>query len=199
MKLFMLHHCPFGHRATIVLQEKKLAFETVFFQMGQRPPELEAVGPYAKSPTLVDGDTKVWDAQIVIEYIDDLYPTPSLMPADAAQRAEVRMLDARVAPELFTHLGALVKEVKFKPERDEAKVAEAERGFLDALEGWDRHLEGRKFLVGDALSLADVTLYTTFPLIRDLVGTAIPVDRKNLRAWFEHMAARPTTKLLEPA
>ncbi len=198
MKLFMLHRCPFGHRATIVLQEKKLAFETVFFQMGMRTPEMEAVGPYAKSPTLVDGDAEVWDTQIVIEYLDDRYPTPSLMPADAAQRAEVRMLAARVAPELFTHFVTLVKEIKFKPQPDEATVAEAQRAFLDALGGWDRHLEGRKFLVGDALSLADVTLYTIFPAIRDMVGVEIPAERKNLRAWLEHMAARPTTRLLEP-
>ena len=57
MKLFLLHRCPFGHRASIVLQEKKLAFEPVFFQLGKRPPELEDVGSHAKSPTLIDGGT----------------------------------------------------------------------------------------------------------------------------------------------
>jgi glutathione S-transferase len=199
MKLFLLHRCPFGHRASIVLQEKKLAFEREFFQLGKRAPEMEAAGPYAKSPTLIDGDTSVWDSQIVIEYLEERYPTPSLMPADAAQHAEVRMLASRVAPEIFPHLGAIVKEVQFKPQRDEAKVAEALRGFFDALESWDRHLAGRTFLVGDALSLADVTLYTAFPAIHGLVGAEIPVERKNLRAWHDRMAARPTTKLLEPS
>jgi glutathione S-transferase len=199
MKLFLLHRCPFGHRASIVVQEKKLAFEPVFFQLGKRPPEMEAVGPYAKSPTLIDGDTKVWDAQIVIEYLQDRYPTPSLLPADATQRAEVRMLVARVGRELESRLGAAVAEVLFKPQRDEAKLEEAKRGFVDALEAWDRHLEGRTFLVGDALSLADVTLYTVFPSMRGVVGTEIPVERRNLRAWHDRMAARPTTKLLEPS
>lgn len=199
MKLFLLHRCPFGHRASIVLQEKKLAFEPVFFQVGKRPPEMEAVGPYAKSPTLIDGDTKVWDAQIVIEYLQDRYPTPSLLPADAAQRAEVRMIVARVAREIEPRLGATVMEIHFKPQRDEAKLEEAKRGFVDALEAWDRHLEGRTFLVGDTLSLADVTLYTVFPSMHGLVGTEIPVERKNLRAWRDRMAARPTTKLPAPS
>jgi glutathione S-transferase len=121
------------------------------------------------------------------------------MPADAAQRAEVRMLAARVAPEILTHLGTLVAEIKFKPQRDEAKIAEATRGFLDALASWDRHLEGRTFLVGDALSLADVTLFTAFPAIHGLVGAEIPTERKNLRAWYDRMTARSTTKLLEPS
>jgi len=197
MKLFLLHRCPFGHRASTVLQEKKLAFEPVFFEVGKRPPEMEAVGPYAKSPTLIDGDTKVWDAQIVIEYLEDRYPTPSLLPNDAAQRAEVRMLAARVGRELESRMGAAVMEVLFKPKPDEAKLEEAKRGFVDALEGWDKLLEGRTFLVGDALSLADVTLYTVFPSMHRIVGTEIPVERKNLRAWRDRMAARPTTKLLE--
>src|SRR5258707_3822023 len=169
MKLFLLYRCPFAHRATIVLQEKKLDFEPVFFQVGKRPPEMEAVGLYAKSTTLIDGDTKVWDSQIVIEYLEDRYPVPSLMPTDAAQRAEVRMLNARVAQELGSPAGVIAMEIHYKPQRDQAKIDASTRRFLDALEAWDRHLEGRTFLVGDALSLADVTLYTLFPAIqRDL-------------------------------
>jgi glutathione S-transferase len=198
MKLFLLHRCPFGHRASIVLREKRLAFEQVFFQLGKRPPELEAVGSYAKSPTLIDGDARVWGSSIVIEYLEDRYLTPPLLPVDAGQRAEVRMLAARVASELEPQLGATVTEV-FKPQRDEAKVEEAKRRFVDALEAWDRYLEGRTFLVGDAFSLADVTLYTVFPAMNGLVGTEIPVERMNLRAWHERMAARPTTKLPSPS
>ena len=198
MKLFLLYRCPFAHRATIVLQEKGLAFEPVFFQVGKRPPEQEAVGPYAKSPTLIDGDTKVWDSQIVIEYLEDRYPVPSLMPTDAAQRAEVRMLNARVAQELGSPAGAIAMEMHYKPQRDRAKIDEGTRRFLSALEAWDKRLEGRTFLVGDALSLADVTLYTLFPAIQRDLGNEIPAERKNVRAWLDRMSARPSAKLLDP-
>ncbi len=199
MKLFLMHRCPFGHRASIVLQEKKLAFEPTFFETGKRPPEMEAVGPNAKSPTVIDGDTKVWDSQIVIEYLEDRYPSPALLPSNAAQRAEVRMLCSRVARELESRMGAAVVEVLFKPKPDEAKLEEAKRGFLDALESWDKRLEGRTFLVGDTLTLADVTLYTVFPAMYGNAGIEIPAERKNLRAWRDRMAARPTTPLLAPS
>jgi glutathione S-transferase len=188
-----------NRRSSSSSKEKKLAFEPVFFQVGKRPPEMEAVGPSAKSPTLIDGDTKVWDSQIVIEYLEDRYPTPSLLPADAAQRAEVRMLAARVGSELGSRLGACVMEILFKPQLDEAALEEGKRGFVDSLKAWDRHLEGRTFVVGDALSLADVTLYTVFPSMHLHVGTEIPVEHQNLCAWRDRMAARPTTKLLEPS
>jgi RNA polymerase-associated protein len=198
MKLFLLYRCPFAHRATFVLREKGLSFEPVFFEQRKRPPELEAVGPYAKSPTLIDGDTRVWDSQIVIEYLEDRYPEPNLMPSEAAQRAEIRMLAARAERELGSKLGTIVVERLYKPQADEAKIVEARREFIEALEAWDRRLEGRTFLVGDALSLADVTLYTIFPAMLGQAGVDVPEHRKHLRAWRDRMAARPSSPLLEP-
>ena len=70
MRLYLLHKCPFGHRAAIALREKHLDFDLTFFEAGKRPPELEAVGPRAKSPTLFDDNVKVHDSQVVLEYIE---------------------------------------------------------------------------------------------------------------------------------
>lgn len=198
MKLFLLYRCPFAHRTTFVLQEKGLSFDPIFFEQGKRPPELEAVSPYAKSPTLIDGETLVWDSQIVIEYLEDRYPNPPLMPSDAAARAEIRMLGTRAAQELAAKLGTVVVERLYKPHPDEAKIIEAKREFVQALDAWDQRLAGRAFLVGDALSLADVTLYTIFPAMLGQADVGIPEDRKHLRAWHDRMAARPSSRLLEP-
>jgi glutathione S-transferase len=198
MQLYMVHRCPFGHRASIALQEKQLRFETVFFERGKRPPELGAAGPYARSPTLLDGDRVVWDSQIVLEYLEDRYPERPLLPGDPGQRAEARMLAARVASELGDKVGTVAVETVYKPRKDEAKVAQATREFVGALAAWDRGLEGRSFLVGDALSLADITLFTLFPAMRGLAGVEIPAERSHLRAWFDRLTARPTTALLHP-
>src|SRR5688572_3345152 len=100
MRLYMLRGCPFAHRATIALREKNVSFEHTFFEVGRRPPELEAAGPYAKSPTLFDGDTLVWDARVVLEYIDDRHPAPPLLSGDPAMRARIRMMAARVEREI---------------------------------------------------------------------------------------------------
>jgi glutathione S-transferase len=193
-----MYRCPFGHRASLALQEKNLPFEPVFFERGKRPPELAAVGPYAKSPTLFDGDARVWEAQIVLEYLEDRYPERPLRPADAAGRAAMRMLAARVGEELTSKLGTVFVETCFKPQKDEAKVAETLREFHAALEGWDRMLEGRAFLLGDRLTLADITLFTVFPSMRDLAGVEIPAERPHLRAWFDRLSARPAARWLEP-
>jgi glutathione S-transferase len=199
MQLYLLQGCPFGHRASMSLQEKRLPFEPIFFQQGKRPPALEAIGPYAKSPTLIDGDNKVWEAQIVLEYLEDRYPERPLLPADPAQRAAIRMLAARVASELGSKLGTVAIETLYKPQKDEAMVATAVREFSAALADWDRYLDGRSFLVGDALSLADITLFTVFPAMRKLAGVEIPAELSHLSAWFARMTKRPTAALLEPA
>jgi glutathione S-transferase len=200
MKLYMLRGCPFAHRAAIALGEKKLPFDAVLFDAEKRPPELEALGPHAKSPTLFDGDLKIWDSAVITEYLEDRYPEWPLLPSDAAARAEVRMLNQRVAAELAPKLGAIVQEVVRKPapERDQAKIDAARRAFLDALAPWDAHLDGRTFLVGDAFTLADVTLYTLFPAVKHLAEIEIPTERGHLRAWLDRVAARPSTKPVTP-
>jgi glutathione S-transferase len=200
MKLYLLYRCPMAHRASIVLREKKLDFEPVFFKAGQRPPELEAVGPYAKSPTLFDGDVLVFDSQIVIEYLQDRYPTPSLLPSDAGERAMARMLAAGVNQELLSVIGPIVPELR-KPEseRDRAKMDHAKGAFVTALGAWDRRLAEREFLVGSSLSLADVILYTPLHAARRDLDVEISTELPHLRAWHDRMVARPSTKLLEPS
>jgi glutathione S-transferase len=198
MRLYLLYQCPFGHRASMALREKRLAFDPVFFKAGQRPPDLEALGPYAKSPTLFDGDTKVWDSQIVLEYLEERYPEVPLLPASAADRAEVRLLAARVQKGLEAKMGEAAAAVFGRP-KDDVKLAEASRGFVALLDEWDRRLENRRFLFGDQLTLADITLFTPFPAMRHLAGLEIPADRPHLRAWFDRVSARPSAPLLAPA
>ena len=183
----------------MALKEKNLPFESTFFEQGKRPTELEQVGPYAKSPTLIDGDTAVWDSQIVLEYIEDRYPANPLMPSAAPLRAEVRMSAARVAKELEPKMGTLVVETLFRQQKDPAKIAEAARDFLAALEDWDRRLEERTFLVGNALTIADITLFTVFPAVLHLAHIDVPAERPHLRAWLDRMSARPSSRRLVPS
>jgi glutathione S-transferase len=199
MRLYLVHGCPFAHRASLALQEKRIAFEPRFFQQGKRPPELEEVGANAKSPTLFDGEVRVWDSQIVLEYLEDRYPDVPLLPSLADLRARVRMLAALVAQDLGAHLGTVAVETLYKPQPDGAKVADAQRGFIAGLAAWNQRLAGREFLVGDALSLADVTLYTVFPAMERLTGVQIPVEYAHLLAWRDRIASRPSAPLLEPA
>jgi glutathione S-transferase len=199
MRLYLLYQCPFGHRAAIALREKNLDFDLTFFEAGKRPPELEAVGPRAKSPTLFDDNIKVHDSQVVLEYIEERYPLPSLMPKSAEGRAEVRMLITRYNEEVAPKFNTLISEILFKKQPELAKIAEARQAYLDALVPWDAYFKGRVFAVGSALSLADITLYTFFPAAKAHAKVEFPEELPQLAGWVERMRARPSTAVPKPS
>jgi glutathione S-transferase len=199
MKLYQVNGCPFAHRARIVLEEKKLPYEVTYFERQNRPAELAAISPDARSPTLLDdgGETRVWDSLVVIEYLEERYPDVPLMPKDAAGRARVRLLMHDVDAKVVPAMGPVVGELVHKPagSRDESKVQAGLAQFREALAPWQARLEGQTFLMGDVLTLADIALFTPlFGMVR-LVGETgdIPATFTALRAWRDRLAARPST------
>lgn len=196
-QLYLLHRCPFGHRAAFALREKNIPHDIVFFEQGKRPPELEALGPNAKSPTLFDENAKVFESAVVLEYLEDAFPDHPLMPKDAAARADVRMTITRIASDLQAKLGAVVREV-LSPQKDPAKLEAARSAFIEHCAAWDRELEGKTFVSGDAFSLADITLYTIFPAIRSLAHVEIGQEHPHLKAWLDRIATRPGATVPAP-
>jgi RNA polymerase-associated protein len=199
MRLYQVMKCPFAHRARIVLEEKKLAYEVVYYKPRERPAELERVGPDARSPTLFDddGNTAVWDSLVVIEYLEERYPEVPLMPKAARDRARARLFMREVEAKVFSTMGPVEQEMVHKPAgaRDEARVREAVLRYRDALIPWEARLEGQTYLLGDAFTLADVALYTPIAAMVGLLTQEgeIPEPLGALRAWRDRMAARPST------
>jgi glutathione S-transferase len=201
MKLFHIAGCPYGWRTRIVLGEKEIPFETVLFERGERPPELAALSPDAKSPTLIDGDVKIWESLVVNEYLEDRYPERPLLPPDPALRAEVRVLVHEIEKKLMPPTYQLTREMFFKPieQRDPATVEKLREAWREALAVHDARLAGRRFLHGDQLSLADVMLYTPLASTRRFTSEEPPGSMANLRAWRDRMAGRPSIRSPVPA
>jgi RNA polymerase-associated protein len=199
MKLFQAPGCPYAHRARIVIEEKSLAHEVVYFQPRQRPSELLAVSADARSPTLFDDETgaRVWDSLVVIEYLEEQYPEVPLMPTAPADRAAVRLLMRDVETKLFGALGVCAMEIIHKPPgtADPAIVQDGIARYREALIPWEARVAGRTFLVGERFSLADIVLFTPMASARQLLHQEgdIPPSLPSLRAWHDRIAARPST------
>src|SRR4029453_9668467 len=85
---------PYAQKVKIALAEKGITFESRLPDiLGGNVGEVAAPNPRLEGPPLVDGDVAIFDSTIILEYLEDRWPTPPLLPAGAAERARVRMLE----------------------------------------------------------------------------------------------------------
>lgn len=85
----------YSHRVRIVLAEKGVTVEVVDVQ-GREPPELADLNPYNSLPTLVDRDLVLYESKIMMEYLDERFPHPPLLPVYPVARGESRQLMYRI-------------------------------------------------------------------------------------------------------
>ncbi|WP_198266288.1 glutathione S-transferase N-terminal domain-containing protein [sulfur-oxidizing endosymbiont of Gigantopelta aegis] len=96
MTLFSDGNDLLSHRVRMVLAEKGINHEIVNVDSENLPEDLIDLNPYNTAPTLVDRDLVLYDAQLIMEYLDERFPHPPLMPVDPVNRAKLKMLLIRI-------------------------------------------------------------------------------------------------------
>ena len=91
----------FSHRVRIVLAEKGVAVDIVDVAEEQPPEELADLNPYNSVPTLLDRDLVLYESKVMMEYLDERYPHPPLMPVDPVSRANNRQFRYRIVRDLY--------------------------------------------------------------------------------------------------
>src|SRR4030095_16642089 len=87
---------PYAQKCKIAMREKGLAFETLLpagMGPGGAPAEFVALSPRAEVPALVDGEARIFDSTIILEYLDDAYPEPPMRPASPVEPEGGGVLD----------------------------------------------------------------------------------------------------------
>lgn len=186
-----LYYNPLSPNARKVLVTAKLAgveleHNVLDFRKGEhKAPEFLAINPNGKVPALVDGELKLWESNAIMQYLADKGGS-DLWPSDAAGRADVSRWQCWQLAHWGQCCGELVYERVLKQMRgqqaDEAKVADALERFNQYAPILNAALEGRNWLVGDKLSLADIACAA--PLT--YAGPAqLPVDgHTHITAWL---------------
>jgi RNA polymerase-associated protein len=86
----------YSHRVRIVLAEKGVTVEIIDAGGESRPEDLAQINPYNSLPTLVDRDLVLYESKIMMEYLDERFPHPPLLPVYPVARAESRLLVHRI-------------------------------------------------------------------------------------------------------
>lgn len=180
-------------RALWGLRELGAEFEFVSVNLmageHQRPDFLR-LNPAGKVPVLVDGDFVLTESAAIVLYLAEKYPAKKLLPDDLKVRAQVYRWVMFAITELEQPLWRIAKHTMVYPEdkRLPADISLARQEFGVMATVLDRHMEGRKFIVGDNITAADcMTAY-----LIDWANEEHLIDNyPQLRAYLERMYARP--------
>lgn len=139
-----------SHRVRLVMAEKGVAnYDIVALREGEPCEDLTDLNPYHTVPTLVDRDLVVYDPRIIIEYIDERYPHPPLMPIDPVLRAQYRLAIFRMESDLY----ALCDDLEGTP----AVARKARSRMTELLTTLASEFASKRY-IGDEFSLLDCTL-----------------------------------------
>ena len=156
-----------------------------------RHPDFLHLNPAGKLPVLVDGDVVLTESAAIVLYLAEKYPSKGLLPADLKVRAQVYRWVMFAVTELEQPLQRIARHTRVYPEdkRLPGDVALARQEFVAMAAVLDRHMEGRQFIVGDSITVADcVTAY----LIDWANEQHLLEGCAQLRAYLKRMYARAT-------
>lgn len=194
MKLFQLPYSHYSSKVKIALFEKGLAFDAPPLTAGyQKSPEYLALNPLGKVPFLQDGDFGIGESEVIVEYLEEQYPQPPLLPSAPQDRARSRWLsrfhDLYLAPQLTTLYAALYDGRVGKPEF----AVEVER-LHELVAMLESHIQPAPYLLGSQFSLADASFalsYWYIGLLSKAHGKPVlDADIPRLAAWFTAIQQR---------
>ena len=185
---------PYVQKVKIALGEKGLAFETRMPDIlgGSDRDAFLRMNPRAEVPTLVDGDTAIFDSTIILEYLEETWPTPPLLPATPVERARARMIE-EVCDTYYDAINWAIMEIRaFQRATDTladrllARATEQTAG----VQAWlGRHLGTAPFFGGTRFGWADAAV-APFVHASATMGNP-PPDGSPLAAWLDRIRTRP--------
>ena len=201
----LLYSAPlslFSRKVEIALVEKGVSFDRVLVPFTQtkgyapKHPAVIAANPKRQVPVLVDDDLTLYDSTVIIEYLDDKYPNPPLLPPEPKARARCRLLELEADEVLLPP----VRDLMFRSEppgpdtarreEQERAAAKAENAILANYAALAAKLGSQEYFCG-TFSVADIA---TFMNIHHGLRLGAPplAGHENLSAWHSRLAKRPS-------
>jgi glutathione S-transferase len=187
---------PFAQKVKIALYEKGIPFEAVTPDIfGGGTPQFVDSSPRREVPSLVDGETTVFDSTIILEYLEDKWPQPAMLPATPAERARVRMLE-ELEDTYHEAINWAIAEIRVFGRAKGAladqllkRAGEQIGGMYQRLE---RELGSRQFFNGQRFGWGDLSAY---PYVAGSTGNGFPPPSgSKLAAWLERASQRESVQ-----
>jgi RNA polymerase-associated protein len=152
MTLFSAPDDPWSHRTRIVIAEKAIDIEIVDVDAGKYPEDLLDLNPYHTTPTLIDRDLVLYDSRVIMEYLDERFPHPPLMPVDPVTRAQFRLALYRIERDWYE----LVRQIEQEP--DKKQTVRLKKILRDTILQSTELFKVKPYFLSDEFSLVDATI-----------------------------------------
>ena len=147
--LFSLPNCLESHRTRIVIKEKEISAEIHEVDLNNIPEEVKILSPYDEYPSLVDRELVLQNSRVIIEYLDERFPHPPLLPVDPISRAKFRLALNEIEHNWYSKYAEAYNDEVL----DDNFVTEVKNYFLEIAP-----LIKKKFFMSDDFGLVDCSI-----------------------------------------
>jgi stringent starvation protein A len=152
MTLFSRPMCIHSHRTRLVLAEKNINIDIANVDGPDLPEDLMDLNPYHTVPTLVDRDLVLYDSRVIIEYLDERFPHPPLMPVDPVTRAQFRLALFRIETDWYR----LAEE--FEADGERKLSSKSKKMLRESIMASADLFSAKQFFLSEEFSLVDCTI-----------------------------------------
>jgi len=181
----------YSHRVRIVLAEKGVVSEIIGIDANNKPQELADLNPYNTLPVLVDRDLSLYDSWVMMEYLDERFPHPPLMPVQPVARAYTRLWRHRIQNDW-----AGLVDTLFDPKADKKIQQNAQKELRESIITVAPIFAEKPFFMSDELTLIDCCMSPILWRLKAM-GIELPKTKqvKPLQEYMLRMFSRPAFRI----
>ncbi|MAF17917.1 MAG: glutathione S-transferase N-terminal domain-containing protein [Pseudomonadales bacterium] len=168
----------YSHRVRIVLAEKGVTVDIIDVDADHKPEDLADLNPYNSLPTLVDRDLVLYEANVMMEYLDERFPHPPLLPVYPVARAESRLYMYRIERD-WCRLADLILT-----STDDDEVEAAQQELSDSLIATAPIFAEKDFFMSEEFTLVDCCIA---PILWRLPQLGIDLPEQQAAPMLEYM------------
>jgi stringent starvation protein A len=185
MMMFSAPADPWSHRARIVIAEKNVEIDIIDVDPAAPPEDLVDLNPYGSVPTLADRDLVLYDSRVIMEYLDERFPHPPLMPIDPVTRAQFRVALYRIERDWYS-LGAQIDADPAGRDAERARTV-----LRDAIASSAEVFKAKPYFLSDEFSLVDASIA---PILWRLAhyGIELPPPAQPVLKYANAIFTRPS-------
>ncbi len=186
MALFSDAKSHYSHRVRIVLAEKGVVVEVIEIDPDNKPAELADLNPYNSLPVLVDRDLSLYESWVMMEYLDERFPHPPLMPVQPVSRAYSRLWRHRIQRDWCGYIDMLTSGQGSDAEKDTAR-----KELKESLVTIAPIFSEKPYFMSEELTLIDCCLSPILWRLKEM-GISLPNTKqvKPLQDYMERMFNR---------